>query len=353
MPKYGLIDLNGKEVLPCQYNALGEPYCGLLVFRHKPGEKFGYIDIAGKEVIAPTFHSGGNFDPATGTAYVRETRAGKDYYGRIDTTGRPVIPLNFADIREPSEGLSLFKSHDPADRYGYLDLRGNVVVPAKYANASRFSCGMAGVVSADDPDRVSFIDHSGKRVLGPFEGGFDTLQRHGMFTNRGVALFFEPTTHRGFLMDRTGRPILKQPAGVLFTCLREDLIEVQDTQTHKYGYMNFFGKWVVEPKYVSVFGPSDGYATVMIDDGRDPDDYTKRLNVRQGLIDSGGRMISAVGLRSCGFVGCGRINFTEKTPAGYRDGYLALPSGEVVIPPRFWYAGRYSEGFAVVRTEGN
>lgn len=351
----GLIDLLGREVLPCQYNSLSAPHCGLLYCRRKPGGQREYIDLAGKTVIALGPNRVGDpFDPATGLARVMETRDGLDYYGFIDTAGRPVVPPIFASASYPAEGLFQFKSHEKSGLFGFADLSGKVVIPPRFHRVASvsFSCGLALVSYPGDPAEYYFIDHAGKHVFGPVMlGGVeysDVLKEHG------AVLLYEPKTHQQYVMDRSGRTLLKAPPGVDFHRIYEGLIQAQHQRTKKFGYLDLTGRWVVEPKYDSVLGPSGGYIRVTTDDGIDLDNPGgSRLNERHGLVDTAGRVVAPLGKwSSVGFPGCGRAGFCEETAKGSLDGYISLPSGEVVIPAKFQSAGTFSEGFATVRVAG-
>lgn len=346
----GLIDLRGRSVLPCKYDSLDEPNCGLMKCRREPGSVWEYIDFAGKPFIALKPNQIGNaFDRATGLARLSEKRDGKNCYGLIDTTGRTVVPVIYAAIGVPSEGLFHFATHEKPGLYGYADLSGKVVIPQRFhrVESLSFSCGLAMVSYPDVPEEYYFIDHGGKHVLGPvYKGG----EYSDVFKAHGIVLLADPTNNSQHVMDRSGRTLLKAPRGIGFTRIREGLIEAQDQRLKKTGIMNLAGRWVIEPKYDSVFGPENGYIRVLTDDGVDVEHPTRRLNEREALFDTAGREIIPLGKwTGLGYAGCGLGTYSVETDKGPVCGCISLPGGEIVIPAKFPGALSFSEGFSTVR----
>ncbi|MGL6094180.1 MAG: WG repeat-containing protein, partial [Fimbriiglobus sp.] len=192
MPNKGLIDLLGREVLPCEYDYLVAPTCGLMQCRRKAGEKFGFIDLTGKFVIPPKYDDPSQFDTASGLANIRNVRDAEDYYGMIDTTGRYVVEPVYKQVDYPAEGMMRFQSHDGDQLFGFLDRNGKVAIPARFRRATSFLYGLAGVVDPGDFETCYFIDHSGNKVLGPYPSyGGDAVDFHPP----GLAFIDDPATH--------------------------------------------------------------------------------------------------------------------------------------------------------------
>jgi len=87
-----------------------------------------YVDRTGRPVLS--FEGGGlvYFDFSCGMA--RVTRAGWDHVsGYIDTTGRLVVPLQYRNCDDFSDGLAAFIQDG---KTGFIDTNGNVVIPPKF-----------------------------------------------------------------------------------------------------------------------------------------------------------------------------------------------------------------------------
>ncbi len=110
-----------------------------------------------------------------------------------DTKGNPVFPKltqdvtgtydNLKDMRPFCDGLSCFYDYK-ARKYGYFDKNGNIVIPAQFADASDFSEGLAAVTP--DGNNWTYIDTTGKQAIGmtfsaarpgDFHDGFATVSK--------------------------------------------------------------------------------------------------------------------------------------------------------------------------------
>ena len=198
--KWGFIDKNGNEVIPCKYDPIEGSDHGFfeglavvitnnyekfhvinkkgdIAFTHSyswvsnfseglsvvnKNNKMGYIDTNGKEVIPCTYDLAYDFSEGMTVVY----KGNK--YGFIDTKGNVVIPFEYETDEEiPSgfhDGLACVYKNG---KYGYIDKKGNVVVPYKYDIAYPFSEGMAVVAKkvASDVYRYGYIDTSGNEVI--------------------------------------------------------------------------------------------------------------------------------------------------------------------------------------------
>lgn len=198
--KWGFIDKNGNEVIPCKYDPIEDSDNGFfeglavvitnnyekfhvinkkgdIAFTHSyswvnkfseglsvvnKNNKMGYIDTNGKEVIPCTYDLAYEFSEGMAIVY----KGNK--YGFIDTKGNVVIPFEYETDEEIPTGFHdglacVYKN----GKYGYIDKKGNVVVPYKYDIAYPFSEGMAVVAKkvASDVYKYGYIDTSGNEVI--------------------------------------------------------------------------------------------------------------------------------------------------------------------------------------------
>jgi hypothetical protein len=69
-----------------------------------------------------------------------------DYYGYINKSGRPVIPLQYSRAGCFEGGLAVVASADQSPRWGYIDHNGNAVIKPVFTAATSFAGGLAWVV---------------------------------------------------------------------------------------------------------------------------------------------------------------------------------------------------------------
>ena len=64
----------------------------------------------------------------------------------------------------PKEPDRLFLIREKG-KYGYMDRTGRVVIPPQFADAGNFSEGLAGVRLSEEEQKYGYIDTSGKMVI--------------------------------------------------------------------------------------------------------------------------------------------------------------------------------------------
>ena len=152
--------------------------------------KYGFIDKTGKVVIPCQWEDVDNF--SEGLAYV------KDYNGKwgfIDRTGKVVIPCQWKAAGSFSEGLAIVKGDN--GKYGFIDNTGKVVIPCQWKFAGSFSEGLALV--EDGNRKYGFIDKTGKMVI-PCQ-----WKSAGCFSE-GLARV-EDDKEKMFIIDKTGKVV--------------------------------------------------------------------------------------------------------------------------------------------------
>lgn len=112
---YGIIDKQGKEILPCKYQELGRFYDGLA--KVKNDNKYNFID-----------------------------RKGKYFFKEF-----------FEDMLNFYEGLAGFKKDD---KWGFINPKGEIVIKAKYNEVHSFMNGFARIITKNR--KLIYIDRNGK-----------------------------------------------------------------------------------------------------------------------------------------------------------------------------------------------
>lgn len=175
----GYIDREGRAVHPFKLYAATHFSEGLALIGID-GVKMAYIDKTMRVVFnMKEGEYGGEFHE--GLATIRVGVRGK--YGYMNRTGRVVIPAEYDDARDFSEGLALVAKDE---QYGFIDRTGKVVIPLRYAYGSSFSEGLAAVTVSRDwqVPGWGYIDREGRTRVemnldyaARFSGGLGAIDR--------------------------------------------------------------------------------------------------------------------------------------------------------------------------------
>lgn len=285
--KFGYIDRNGEEVIPCVFDVSEEEgewnfHDGLALvykdgkyfFINKKGEEafpfnwkyarhfsdglaavnnedeHGYIDTKGKTVFKfsdSEYSWGYNF--SDGLAAV--LKDGK--YGYVDKKGNLVVPVIYEleEMEEPSEFHEGLAAVMKGGKYGYIDKNGKEVIPLKYSGADDFSEGLAAVWK---DDLCGFIDNTGNEVVpfnyvwaSEFHDGLAVVSKEGKY---------------GYI-DKTGKEIIPCQYDFAYD-FSEGLAKV--SKADKFGYVGKDGKEIIPNVFSGAFDFSEGIAVVHKDD---------------------------------------------------------------------------------------
>ncbi len=201
--KIGVMDFTGNEVQPPRFDQLytgGEnQYIGFDI-----GDKRGMLDVQAKPLAEPIYDSaainddfdlrGGLVTAERGERYwvidlknraqkeVPYERLGQMYDGHMvaslilanknglaDASGALTVPMDYAWLGEPGEGLVAFREKSDGD-CGYLDYQGKVVIEPRFASCQPF--GKKGALvkekGADGQSgKVGFVDRAGTWLVQP------------------------------------------------------------------------------------------------------------------------------------------------------------------------------------------
>ena len=148
--KYGFIDKNGKEVIPCNYDGASIFNEGLAAI--KLNGKWGFIDRDGIEVIPHRYEEVYAFSEG----FVAIKLNGK--WGFIDKSGREVIPCKYDGTYCFTGGLGSVRLQD---KFGFVNKEGIEAIPCKYDAVDDFVNGIACV---ELNGGWGLIDNAGREV---------------------------------------------------------------------------------------------------------------------------------------------------------------------------------------------
>ena len=251
--KWGYIDKNGKEVIPCQYEDAWDFSEGLAMVQTRKLKKEGqegnfrnclkYINKHGDIII---------------NSIAESVLVGQFLYGafRINNYSHPFF----------SEGIA----NDPNIAY---DKKGNILFfirkMGNYNITGRYSCGMALAQRSDSPYVYGYIDKYGKPVMSfQWSDAYDFSENYawvaGVSQNDNTKLCYgcidkEGKTVIPFLYERgyTEGKKYEQHGGYVFS---EGLAGVK--RDGVWGFVNYKGEIIIPFEYEEVYDFSEGFAWV-------------------------------------------------------------------------------------------
>lgn len=307
--KYGCIDANGNEIISCDYESINilEEGCCIV----KKNGLYGYIDLEGNEITpckyrtASPFYNGlASVTNENSYAYINKKGtevftceyeyAGnfsdglalvkKDgYYGYIDETGNETIICQYSFAQPFSEGLAAVAMSDASgiSKGGYIDKKGNVVIPCVYNIADGMNSFSNGIVAVmDDDGLLGCINTNGKEIL-PF--AYNIIE-----VSNGIIVAKESDSESYNLFNSRGDKISDSFFDAVYPSENEFIRIVKDGKS---GFINKVGKEIVPCMFDAHF---DEYSDAGWVSGCNP--FVEgisivKLNGKYGAIDTSGNEI--------------------------------------------------------------
>ncbi len=295
---YDILDSNGKvkshfapgEIFRIQY--LGE---GMFCVYTEKWEQEYVMDENGQKQFDVAYDSIGDFEE--GLACVSDEKDGQTVEGYVDANGTLQIPLQFADGGYFAEERAVVRDLETGKK-GYIDKKGNYVVEPKYKSCKSFQDGMALVQTEQG---YGYINLQGEEVIAPQYVWASNF-------SEGTAFVREEENGPVWLINTKGEKVRK----------------IADQSGEFYGSCE-------DCLHISQF--------VMLPSGET--DRVDRYYDKNGEVsmEQGNLLFSlSEGLSA---------ELDEKTQKyGYID-----ETGKMVISPIFDEAGRFQDGYAVVRIQ--
>lgn len=290
--KYGYVNKDGKEVIPCQFENAYQFSNGLAVV--KIGGKYGFINSKGKFEVNPIYDYAESFknnkvsvvgkriddemmyaivsksgdlltDFMLNQVYTNEDYVitfDGTYYGFCKLDLVPLFktdyqiagfPINLSSFDDIDEKLIPFRNNETY-KYGFLNMDGQVVIEAKYDIVDNFYDGLA-LVKFDG--KYGFIDAKGKLVIA------NTYDHVNSFSE-GYAVV--SNDDKFGLIDKAGKVVVEIKYARL-SDVNNGLICFSTTDSDLIGYMDVNGKVVIPQEYAQIGelglnATDDGYVVV-------------------------------------------------------------------------------------------
>ena len=185
--KWGFMDENGKEVVPCIYSDVLSFSEGLAAVRvdNKDNSKWGFIGKDGNEIIPFKYDAVESFSDGLAKVKIGNEENGK--WGYIDKSGKIIISLKYEVAKSFSDGYAQVGKIDDIGvwggniKWGLIDKRGNFIIPFKYSKIGDFNGDLAivnikkkesyvtsnNIKSTQVVNLSGVINRSGKEVIAP------------------------------------------------------------------------------------------------------------------------------------------------------------------------------------------
>ncbi len=278
----GLIDRSGNWLVKPNYSKLvpSGPYW---VVERASGLE-GLLDAQGKVLIPPSFLDIGQFVDGLAPARGRESKN----YGYIDISGKWVIEPRYFGARPFQKGIAQV-IHNPKDgahlTTEFIDASGKRVIPREFLASSSSSPSVNGlslveVAGADGEGLSALIDHRGRFIVPPRKDQFIDLEKDGsIFVQRGNSQYLVNANGKT-LFQVSGEEANIRHVGEGLASFEKpgQGVGLIDLRT---------GKIIVTPQrnWVSVGMFNDGLANLRI--------LLPNKDVSDGYIDRSGKMVIA------------------------------------------------------------
>lgn len=136
--KYGIIDLEGKEIIPCKYDDLTIFDWNEKLLQVKLDNKYGLINLEGKEIIPCKYDDlKGSYDAVEGIALVQIETKLNNKHGIINLEGKEIIPCKY-DYINTNDWYEEWLDVKMNNKYGIINSEGKVIIPCKYDDLKGF-----------------------------------------------------------------------------------------------------------------------------------------------------------------------------------------------------------------------
>lgn len=318
----GIVDINGKEIVPVKYKYIdGEFENGWFVIAKDHLDKKTFYDIQGNVFIPPTdlYLLTQKVD---GKKYIA-IKGGK--WGLIDRSFKEILPFVYDNISINNNGLiTLIKD----GLSGIMDMKLKWVIEPKYKGIQSFINGYA--CFANEEGLYGIINSKGKITVTPQFGTIYRIDKEP--TN--VALFSNKGYDASGMFDITNGKILA-PNKYYFTPFDYSKGLILFRKDNKRGLMDSTGKILFHGEYED-FSPGfspEGLAWIKKDG-------------RYGFMNMKGQVVIPAQYETVG----GFVEGLAKVKSAGKYGFID-PTGKVVIPLVYIDAYNFEEGMTLVKDE--
>lgn len=313
--KYGLIDLTGKEILPCEYENITVVTGVKNSIKIQKDGKYGLVTTEGTQIIPATYNDILNFGQDYKNGYIIVNAENKyglvDYLGKsiieckyekieqiygkdlfvatekgkqklVNTTGEVILEEGYDSIKQILTGITQGIVFKKDEKYGVMKTDGETTVSNVYDDLKEAKEGMFiakrnnhyGIVDLQNETKVDFIYtniryDSIADIYMAEDTEYNTTILNNSFENKLKGILSEVNDEKGYLKIR----INDEYKYYNFKFEEKNVKDILTTNTlflskkdGKYGFVNTKGETVVDNVYDDATEQNDaGYAAVKKD----------------------------------------------------------------------------------------
>lgn len=351
---YGMIDRNGKVIIPLEYEMItGDFSNGWFVRATLSGYRYRYFTPSGDTVDLP---KGTQLDISKidGKKFIA-IKNGR--YGIIDNKWKELLPFEYSNIRVSENGLLIAGKNN---RSGVLDNKLKWIVPPTYKSIMLYKAGYA--IVQDTSGKFGAINEKGivttplvyphlmgiDKATNPLAVIEDKANAKAGLINLSTGKLIIPVTYQfasydyynGFiafrrdqkkgLLDSTGKELFHASYDDFSPGFLDGMAWVR--KDGKYGFIDTKGTLIIPAQYESVRGFNSGVAVV-------------KQNGKYGVVSKNGTLIVPAEYDDISSFSEGLAAVKKGTLYGYIN-----TSGKLVLPLQYSYAGPFEGGVAAVTT---
>ena len=195
--KYGMLGIDGREIIPAMYNVICPSSNGLLLVRKSADGKFGFLDKTGVFAIPDIYQYAFSFKH--GLACVKDSDS--QLWGMINPKGQTVLDCKWRTVAFPIEENPkyLWAMPEGSDAYVCIDLKTQQpAFSGEYKWIRNFNADAKGIalVGLDDT-HIGCIDMSGNVIIPMvMDTGSLAYKAYLQFVESGKSVWEDIDTHR-------------------------------------------------------------------------------------------------------------------------------------------------------------
>ena len=151
--KYGFINKDGEEIIPCKYEDADAFSDGLA--KVKSAEGWGFVNENGEEIISCKYEEAHYF--WLGLTKVKSAEG----WGTINKDGEEIIPCKYEEVESVRKGMAKVKSKEG---WGLANENGEEIIPCKYEDVDVFFDGLA-LVQSNEGWGWGFVNENGEEII--------------------------------------------------------------------------------------------------------------------------------------------------------------------------------------------
>ncbi|MBR7142479.1 MAG: WG repeat-containing protein [Clostridia bacterium] len=228
---------------------------------------------------------------------------------------------------------------DPAEetvQYCYINTDGEVVIGERWATVGDFNSGYAPVMN--DQKLWGMIDVNGVLALEP-------QYPYISFFSEGLVAFAGQDEYFGYMNEDF--EVVIEPSFYMASFFSEGVAAAFDSHTEKWGFIDSYGNWAIEPQWDDCFFFSDGICQVInyVDaDTEDGSGYT----TESFYINKKGETVFRTDRQTIGYFSEGLMAYLDAN--SQLKGFLNT-QGKVALVAKWANCLNFSEGLAAVMND--